>query len=215
MKTHASSCSFIFALGENSNLASPYSFSQLCIEDESRSSSIKMCAAVHVRLYHLSARLIKLDSLFAVVVNAAAWSGEIIFLHALLTLFLFSPSTRPQFLFVWLFFFLFLFLFTNRLLVSHPPTSLYFYCCHSKSVTRLSRWLSALRILSLFDLPTFVYLPSPTIHKPRLQIPQRNMYGLWTLVKGALEGCLTQMTRPYHSHYVTYSMLTVTVQRTL
>lgn len=105
MKTHASSCSFIFALGENSNLASLYSFSQLCIEDESRSSSIKMCAAVHVRLYHLSARLIKLDSLFAVVVNAAAWSGEIIFLHALLTLFLFSPSTRPQFLFVWLFFF--------------------------------------------------------------------------------------------------------------
>lgn len=91
MKTHASSCSFIFALGENSNLASLYSFSQLRTEDESRSSSMKMCAAVHVRLYHLSARLIKLDSLFAVVVNAAAWSGEIIFLHALLTLFLFSP----------------------------------------------------------------------------------------------------------------------------
>lgn len=107
MKTHASSCSFIFALGENSNLASLYSFSQLRTEDESRSSSssIKMCAAVHVRLYHLSARLIKLDSLFAVVVNAAAWSGEIVFLHALLTLFLFGPSTRLQFLFVWLFFF--------------------------------------------------------------------------------------------------------------
>lgn len=98
MKTHASSCSFIFALGENSNLASLYSFSQLRTEDESRSSSsIKMCAAVHVRLYHLSARLIKLDSLFAVVVNAAAWSGEIIFLHALLTLFLFSPSTARNF----------------------------------------------------------------------------------------------------------------------
>lgn len=123
MKTHASSCSFIFALGENSNLASLYSFSQLRAEDESRSSSIKMCAAVHVRLYHLSARLIKLDSLFAVVVNAAAWSEEIIFLHALLTLFLFSPSTRPQFLFVWLFFFPSFFFFsqTASLSLILPP----------------------------------------------------------------------------------------------
>lgn len=32
-----------------------------------------------VWLYHQSARLIKLDSLFAVVVTEAAWSGEIIF----------------------------------------------------------------------------------------------------------------------------------------
>ncbi len=63
-------------------------------------------------LYHQSARLIKSVSLFAVVVTGAAWSGEIIFLHALLTLFPFSSFTR-------LLFFLFVSLFS----LHKPPNS--------------------------------------------------------------------------------------------
>lgn len=119
-------------------------------------------------LYHQSARLIKSDSLFAVVVTEAAWSGEIIFLHALLTLFLFSSFKCPPFLFVSVF------LFSNCLIL--PSPSLPFHCCHSNSSWRLYTSCS-----SSFDLPTFLSplpttLRTPTPVGTTIQRPSKSVY---------------------------------------
>lgn len=104
--------------------------------------------------YHQSARLIKSDSLFAVVVDGASWSGEIIFLHVLLNAFLF---TRPHFLFVSGF------LFTNRLILSSPSQPfllLLFKLCHSVSYCGCRLYISC---FSSFDLPAFLSPPLPTL----------------------------------------------------
>lgn len=113
--------------------------------------------ACSIWLYHQSARLIKSDSLFAVVVTWTAWSGEIIFLHALLTLFLFCSFTRSHFLFVSVF------LFSNCLILLSPVTS--FHLWHSLSFI-LSHGVCRLyaSCFSSFDLTTFIFLHLPSPH---------------------------------------------------
>lgn len=128
-------------------------------------------------LYHQSARLIKSDSLFAVVVTGPAWSGEIIFSHALLTLLLFSSFTRPHFLFVSVF------LFTNRLILSSPPLPL--HCCFSNSVTFSLTVAVGCTYLALPHL-TFPLYP-PTLHSPHSRVlrycrPLSQFTHVWPIV---------------------------------
>lgn len=147
-------------------------------------------------LYHQSARLIKSDSLFAVVVTGAAWSREIIFLHALLTLFLFSSLTRPQFLFVSVF------LSTKRLI----PVSLaafFIVVFHTLSLCS-SLWLEAHFTLPhlTFPLSSLPHPPLPTHTGCTILWPPESVYScvacgmLNTLVKSALEGCFTHSSIP-------------------
>lgn len=127
------------------------------------SSTLQRENVCRIRLYHQSARLIKSDSLFAVVVTEAAWSGEIIFLHALLTLFLFGCFTRPRFSFVSVL------LFSNCLILLSP--SMPFYCCHSNCVSPSGSRLYT-SCSSSFDLSAF-FSPLPTtLYTPLLRIQQ-------------------------------------------
>ena len=160
--------------------------------------------ACSILLYHQSARLIKSDSLFAVVVTGTAWSGEIIFLHALLTLFLFCSFTRPHFLFVSVF------LFLNRLILSSPVPP--FHLWHSLSfilslcVCRLCESRSSSFDLTTFIFPSF-FPPRIALHSPILEgftvlRPSESVYSCVaycipnTLVKCALEGCFTHSLIP-------------------